>query len=459
MVFTVWKIIRIKKMYVPITNSIRTLRKADAMAAIDNFEHDALTSLYNLTYFQNKAREWILDAINSGKNVTVFYMNICGFRSYNRMYGFQAGNALLRRISNVLKIEFPDGLLARNMADQFIGAVAEEDVQERFEKIHESMHLLQHNTVLELLTGLYKINGPEELRNADCISEFLDNSYAAMKYIYDKSNVNTCWFDGALKKEAELKNYVTENIDRAIENGWIKTYYQPCIDIHTGKLFQYEALARWEDPEHGLLTPDKFIPYLENIYEVYKVDFAVLENTCREIHRLYKKGNVPVPISFNLSRTDFESCDVVGRIKEISDRYSVPRFLLHAEITESAMNGDTEIIKNAIEDLHKIGCEVWMDDFGSGFSSLNILKDYPFDVIKMDMVFLRHFDERSENIISAVTEMNKKLGFRTLVEGVETEEQMNSLSAIGCDIAQGYLFSKPLPYERIKTLKFDGLKD
>lgn len=426
------------------------------MAVFENIERDALTKLYNLSYFQNNADEWIDSALKNGNHVTVFYLNICGFRSYNRMYGFQAGNTLLRRLSNVLMTEFSDGFLARNMADQFIGAVTDKDVQEKFERIHENMHLLQHNTVLELLTGLYEVLSPDELNNPDCISEFLDNSYAAMKYIYDKPNVNTYWFDEKLKKEAEIKNYVTENVDRAVENGWIKTYYQPCIDIHTGKLFQYEALARWEDPEYGLLTPDKFIPYLENEYEVYKVDFAVLENACRKINELYSTREEPVPISFNLSRTDFESCDVVGRIQEISDKYAVPKYLLHAEITESAMNGDTDIIKNAIEELHNIDIEVWMDDFGSGYSSLNILKDYQFDVIKMDMVFLKNFDERSENIISAVTDMNKKLGFRTLVEGVETKEQRSSLKSIGCDIAQGYLFSKPLPYEEIKELKFQN---
>lgn len=417
---------------------------------------DELTGLKSLTYFQNNARKWIRNRLLNGNRVTVFYVNICGFRSYNRMYGFQAGNALLRRLANVLKIEFDGALLARNMADHFIGAVTNEDVQERFEKIHENMHLLQHNTTLELITGLYEVKDASETDNPDSVSVFLDNAFAAMKFIYDKPGVNTYWFDERLKSEAELKNYVIEHVDEAVEKGWIKTYYQPCVNICTGKLLQYEALARWDDPAYGLLAPDKFIPYLENAYEVYKIDFAVLENACRDIQEIMKKKLDPVPISFNLSRTDFEAADVIDQIVEISDKYHVPRYLLHAEITESAMNGDTEIMKKAIKRLHEIGCEVWMDDFGSGYSSLNTLKDYPFDVIKMDMVFLRNFDKKSEDIISSMTQMNKKLGFKTLVEGVETKEQMKALKDIGCDIAQGYLFSKSLPLDEVRKLRLSA---
>ncbi|MEE3488109.1 MAG: EAL domain-containing protein [Bulleidia sp.] len=419
----------------------------------DMHEKDPLTDLYNRSYYQEHAWEKIDEAFSAGKKATIFSMNIHGFHDYNSMYGFEAGDMLLQHLSDSLRNEFPDGLLSRDMADHFIGVVIGDDIQARIKGIHESMHLLQKQTTLQLLTGLYEVKDLPQKKDSAVITKYLDNADAAMKSMFGQPLVDTVYFNEKLQKEAELRIYVLEHIDEAVEKGWIQTYYQPCIDIHTGKLYQYEALARWIDPMHGYLRPDQFIPVLENNYLVYKVDFKVLENACRTMQ---ETGHL-FPVSFNLSRTDFESADVLKNIVDISDHYGISRSFLHAEITESAMNNDNNVIRKAIDDLHGIGCEVWMDDFGSGFSSLNVLKDYPFDVIKIDMVFMRNFSKRSEDVVKAVTGMNKELGLRTLCEGVETKEQMDFLHSIGCDIAQGYLFSKPLPYEEVSQLEF-GMK-
>ena len=179
---------------------------------------------------------------------------------------------------------------------------------------------------------------------------------------------------------------------------------------------------------------------------VYKVDLNVLSAYGREVQNLREMGLVPLPISFNISRTDLESgIDIHREIERIIEEYDIDKNLVHVEITESALNGDSIVMHQAIQRFHSMGLEVWMDDFGSGYSSLNVLKDYSFDVIKIDMEFMRKFDQRSKQIVQSICEMASALGTRTVAEGVETEEQLQFLQQIGCTYAQGYLFSKPKP--------------
>lgn len=181
-----------------------------------------------------------------------------------------------------------------------------------------------------------------------------------------------------------------------------------------------------------------------------KMDLNILRLFGRDVKRLRKESRAVFPISFNISRTDLESgIDLFGAIEEAMRQADLPRELVHVEITESALNGSSAAMAEAIRRFHELGLEVWMDDFGSGYSSLNVLKDYDFDVIKIDMQFMSTFDERSRSIVRSVCEMARSLGIRTVAEGVETEEQFAFLERIGCTYAQGYLFSKPLPADEV----------
>lgn len=263
-----------------------------------------------------------------------------------------------------------------------------------------------------------------------------------------------CFYDRGGMCSLRMNMYVLEHIDEAVEEGWIQPYFQPCVDVHSGSVFQYEALARWEDPAFGLLTPDKFIPPLEDAFMVYKVDYAVLEQTCRVLKKKLEEGEQPVPFSFNISRADLEVCDVVRDVAAIADRWEIPHSYIHVEITESAVNTNRRLLNRTIEGLHKEGFEVWMDDFGTGYSSLNALREMPFDVVKVDLAFMKDYDFKSERIVEFIASMNQTLGMRTLVEGVETEEQYNSLRQIGCDLAQGYLFGKPASAQAVSSETF-----
>ncbi len=245
----------------------------------------------------------------------------------------------------------------------------------------------------------------------------------------------------------ELKKYITENLDRAVSEGWITAYYQPVARTLTGEVCGMEALARWIDPVYGMFPPDAFIGVLEEAKLIHKLDSCIIKRICEDYSRSMAGHGRIVTISFNLSRLDFKLMDVHNVIEDEIRANKVPRDALRVEITESMMDSDDTRMHEVIDRFWEKGFRVWMDDFGSGYSSLNVLKDYHFDTLKIDMVFLRDFDARSKEIVKSIVDMSKRIGVHTLAEGVETREQFEFLKSIGCEKAQGYYIGKPMPYE------------
>lgn len=245
--------------------------------------------------------------------------------------------------------------------------------------------------------------------------------------------------------DRDIRDHVIRHLDEAIEKHWLQVYYQPVIRTMTGELCGMEALARWIDPEIGFLSPGSFIPVLEQVRLIHRLDAFVLEEVCRMLRQRLDE-NLPItPVSFNLSRYDFDMLDIFDLVETTRRKYAVPRDFLHVEITESVLSRDSGAVQQAINRLRQEGYEIWLDDFGSGYSSLNILKDYTVDLIKLDMGFLRSFTEKSRSIISSVIGMAKDLGIKTLAEGVETQEHADFLASIGCGRQQGFFYGKPRP--------------
>ena len=267
------------------------------------------------------------------------------------------------------------------------------------------------------------------------------------------------WLTNLNIEQNDLKTYILAHFDEALEKGWIELYVQPVVRILTGDLCNFEGLARWNDPVYGLLPPGKFIPVLEEAHEIHKLDMYLVELICRSLRCWMDHGHSTVPISFNLSRLDFDAVDVFATIETLRRQYEVPRDLLRIEITESIIAQEGDKVHDVLEKLRSSGYEVWMDDFGSGYSSLNILNEVDVDLLKLDMAFLRKFTAKSRKIVVSIINMAKRLEMRTLAEGVENEEQLDFLRHIGCDRAQGYLFSEPLPpLEVIAKMKAQGRK-
>ena len=251
--------------------------------------------------------------------------------------------------------------------------------------------------------------------------------------------------------EVERVRYIISHLDQALEERWIKVYYQPITGAKSGKICDAECLSRWDDPEIGFMSPAYFIPILETARLIYKLDIYVLERILEKIKAQMAEGLPIVPHSINLSRSDFESCDIVEEIRRRVDDAGIARDRITIEITESMVGSDFDFMKAQTERFRELGFKVWMDDFGSGYSALDVLQDIRFDLLKFDMRFMQRFEEGDESriILTELIHMAGKLGIDTLCEGVETEEQAEFLREAGCGRLQGYYFSKPVPYEVI----------
>ncbi|MCR5487206.1 MAG: EAL domain-containing protein [Lachnospiraceae bacterium] len=250
-----------------------------------------------------------------------------------------------------------------------------------------------------------------------------------------------------MKKTMTEREFVSR-FKKAVKNGHIYVFYQMQINHSTGRMIGAEALMRWTDPSFGIQLPSDFIPALEKHGLIFDADLYVFECVCRFQKKCIDGSLTPVPISVNMSRYDIANTNYAESIEAIRSKYDVPVQYLRIEITESSAIGGTELISAVLEQLHSYGYIVEMDDFGNGYSSLNILKDLDVDIIKLDMRFLRgDLGGRGATIISSLVQMTKWLNTPVIAEGVETMEQADYMKSIGCDYIQGYLYSMPIPEE------------
>ena len=245
-----------------------------------------------------------------------------------------------------------------------------------------------------------------------------------------------------------LEDYIIQNYKKAIDYHEIRVFYQPVIRTSSKQLCSFEALARWNDPELGMIYPDEFIPVLEREGLIHLLDMEILRQVCAKLRFSVKNRETPIPVSVNLSQLDFTLCDIFTLADNIVSDYLIPHDFIYFEITESVMAEQKDLMLGIVERFRAAGFQIWMDDFGSAYSSLNVLKEFTFDELKLDMSFLRPFNLRSKRIVTSLVQMAKDIDIHTLAEGVETEEHFAYLRDIGCEKVQGYYFGKPLPYDQ-----------
>lgn len=413
--------------------------------------YDNLTGLYSINYFNNyliNNKEFLLKTNGFLKDIIFF--NFQDFKYYNLTMGIDKGNIVLQNFASKLVKYYPTSVIARINNDQFILLnTSTTSINEEIDIINKIINSLNENEDthnLKLKVGIYTINKDDNIEN------WIDYAKLAYQFIKSDINQNVKIYDNDLRNIIAKKEYIINSIDKAIKNNWIKIYYQPVIDTKTDKLIAMEALTRWVDPIYGFLSPADFIPVLEQKNQIYKLDTFVVKKVCETLRCELDKGHEIVQISVNLSRTDFISCKPFEEIENIIKEYNIDRKYIYIEITESVAMDDPKLLTYAINKFRNAGYEVWMDDFGSGYSSLNVLKDFTFDEIKIDMAFLRNTTEKSKFIIKNTISMAYDLNIRTLTEGVETKEQYDFLKDMGCERIQGYYISKPLPYDEVIEL-------
>lgn len=408
---------------------------------------DELTGIHNMVYFRNEAEKVLSYVTTDRENAVFLFFDIENFKSYNEKYGFHEGNELLIKVAHMIEDSFKGSLVSRFSDDHFVVLTRIDGAKNIIGHLSGEIKKLQREVHLELKCGAYKPVGDEADVSLACDrARFACNS---IKKHYDRT---LRIYDKSLEDKFQLKHYIVNNIDNAIASGYIKVYYQPVVSTRNGCICGLEALARWEDPNYGLLSPGSFIEILEEYRQIYKLDQYIIEAVCRDYRDASDNKKPFAPVSLNFSRLDFELCDIVGYLCETVEKYGVPKNFIDIEITESALTDQQDFLPNAIKNLRSFGYKVWLDDFGSGYSSLNVLKDYQFDVLKIDMKFLSGFkdNEKTRPILENIVSLTKQLKMLSLTEGVETAEQFSFLEAIGCDRAQGYLFSKPVPIETLR---------
>ena len=399
---------------------------------------DSLTGLPNLEYCRIRGENYVEGLLNAGKTPAVVFFDIIGMKLYNNANGFSSGNEFLIHFAAVLKKQFADNLVCRSTNDHFVVVADIANLEEKLCKVRKYVKGTVSKISMDLYVGICQTDTDSDILDA------IEKAKLACNIQKKKGDKFIRQYDEDLHRTLMLHNYVVNHIDDAIANGYIKVYYQPVVRTITETFCGMEALARWIDPEQGFLNPGEFIGALEESKQIHKLDSHVIELVCREMRDQLDQGNPVVPVSFNLSRLDFTGCDIFEVVESILEKYKIDREYIRVEITESSMASDS-YIQHEIERFRLVGYEVWIDDFGSGYSSLNTLKDYKFDELKIDMAFLSNFNDVSRTIISSMVRMAKSLGLKTLAEGVETKEQMEFLKSIGCEKVQGYYYGKPQP--------------
>ena len=404
-----------------------------------------VTGLLNMMQFMRHASAHMQDPL--AEPLTFMYFDIENFKSFNQRYGFRQGNRLLRYVADLLRETFEGNLVARFNDDHFAVATQRKNPNDCIQFIHERIRVYDLGLPMEMKAGIY--HPPPEVADVALI---MDRAKIACNSIKNTYDLTWAEFDPAMEEEINFRSHIIRSFQEAMIEGCIEVYYQPEIRAMTREICGFEALARWRDPAHGMISPGVFVPVLEDAHLSPQLDLYIIERVCQDVVQV--RRDIPdwelLRVSVNLSRADFRLMDMVQAVEDVRLRYDIARSMLNIEVTEGAMNEDEKFLQGEIARFRAAGYEVWMDDFGSGYSSLNNVKDYVFDVLKIDMNFLRSFETnpKSAIVIRSIVNMAKELGLHTLAEGVETEEQFAFLREIGCEKVQGYLFSPPMPFDK-----------
>ncbi|MCR5790609.1 MAG: EAL domain-containing protein [Lachnospiraceae bacterium] len=409
-----------------------------------NYDH--LTGLPSMTYFFKLAEIGRKSMHEHDIPSAVVFINMSGLRHYNKRYGFAEGDMLIKGLAGLVTDAFGEENCSRFGQDHFAAFTAAEGLEKKLDRLIKDAKTINGGRSLPVRAGVY-------LDSMGLIETSLACDRAKYAGDLKKDDSSSCvqFFDNRMLSEELNRQYIIENLDRAINENWIKAFYQPIVRAAGRRVCDEEALARWIDPVKGMLSPADFIPILEDTRLIYKMDLHILELILERIKKQKEMGMYVVPVSINLSRTDFEVCDIVREIDNRVTEAGISKEFITIEITESVVGQDFDFMKEQIARFQQLGFKVWMDDFGSGYSSLDALQEVQFDLLKFDMRFMRQFESspRSRILLTELMRMAQSLGIETVCEGVETAEQADFLSEIGCTKLQGYYFCKPIPVEKI----------
>ena len=426
-----------------INNEMEAIKKLEIFSSIDR-----LTKIPNRNTFVEKTQA-ILEE-NEGRKFAIVRFDIEGFKIINQLFGSSEGDSILKFIAVKLQeiIEpIKNGTYCRITSDLFAFSIPytnDEALNSIIDTLVAAVKMYPLNFDITLSFGIYIAENTEY-----SVRHMLDRAGVAQKATKNNYKSHVSYFDEALKEQEEIEITIVSEMKRALENGEFKIYLQPKVDMRTGRIIGSEALVRWVHPEKGLISPRNFIPIFENNGFITELDYYIFETVSKQLDEWRSEGIPVLPVSVNVSRADLYDPNLFPNIVKIVDKYNIPHEDIEFELTESSFISDNYKLIELTANLQKGGFHVLMDDFGSGYSSLNSLKDIKVDVLKIDINFLptSKDDERAGKILTSVVSMAQALDLKVVVEGVETREQADFLISIGAYEAQGYFFFRPMPIE------------
>lgn len=420
-------------------------------------QFDKLTGIYKGETFRRETRKMLEE--HPDTNFAMVRMDIHKFQVYNSFFGMLEGDHLLKYVASLLQ-NFTKHVVwttyCRKEADVFylcLPYTEKEALQEMLEQIREQLRNFQKNYELVPVFGIYVIKD-----RSLSIREMMDYAKLAADTCKENYIQNYAYYDQTIQDDILQSQMIVNKMKRALKEEQFVLYLQPKYSLADNQIRGAEVLVRWDDPERGLLPPGIFIPIFEHNGFIMELDYYVWEHACQLLRRWLDEGQKVYPISVNISRVSLYNPNLTEDICELVTRYQIPRELFQLELTETAYANNPNQIWSDMSKLQKNGFTILMDDFGSGYSSLNVLKDINVDGLKLDMKFLTNSADpvRSHVILRAVVHMAKDLDIPCIAEGVEKINQAEFLKNVGCEYVQGYLYAKPMPVREYEELVRSG---
>lgn len=418
--------------------------------------NDRITRGANQVYLQ----KWIGQTVEKSKDTfCLVYLNLVKFKAINDFYGYEKGNELLKLIFDCIQDELVEQeQCSRMSADNYIIFMRYESTEllkERLKSIAAATNTRfnageEKYYHLTFSMGVYIMTDPSL-----GYSVMVDRANIARKNIENRSHsaVEIAFYNEKDRMQFLREKEIEDQMEAALENGEFEVYLQPKLDLSQNEIEGAEALIRWNSPEKGLIPPVQFIDLFEKNGFIKKIDLFVFETICQHIKKWQDTGLPMLTISVNLSRLHFTEKNFLDEFDAIRKKYEVPARYLEFELTERTVFQETELLTDAMRSMREKGYSCSLDDFGSGYSSLNILKELPIDVIKLDRgFFIGQYNEQSRVIIRAIINMAKELNLKIVAEGVDTPEQCSFLRESGCNMMQAFLYAKPMPIPRFEML-------
>lgn len=419
---------------------------------------DELTGGENWNKFQLSAHE-LLRRTAASRRYALAQLDVDKFKLVNDMYGFEFGDRVLREIHTALsEVKGKDELMCRMSADKFVilfQYAGEDDLLQKSETLTNAVKSVPERMnmqfQLQVGCGVYRM-----VERVESVKFAVDRANLAVRAVRESPAGDIAFYVDRMRDAILQQKDIEDRMNEALALGEFEVYYQPKYEMSERRIVGAEALSRWRQQDGSLMAPGCFIPVFESNGFIVKLDIYVFEQVCIGLRGELDAGVFPVPVSVNLSRANLIQPEFYMRYLTIMEKYNIPRYLIELELTENAIADNQETLIGIMNKLRDKGFLLSMDDFGSGYSSLNLLKDMPLDVLKLDREFLNDAvdSERGRDIVSSIVKMAHKLSLTVVCEGVETQRQAEFLQTIDCHVAQGFYYAKPMPLCRYEELAY-----